>query len=427
MLGAFQAAVHAASPSVCLGPAMRDLPRGDALVLGAGKAAAAMAVAFNDVAQRRVRGLVVTRYGHGLRGTEAAGEIEILEAGHPLPDAASAVAGRRLLELAGTAGPTEAVWFLASGGASALCVAPLPGIELEQKRSATDFLMRCGAHIGELNCVRRHLSAIKGGRLARAAHPAPVITLAISDVPGDRLSDIGSGATIADPTTQREALGILERYRYPDTGTLARVLRDETLESPKPADAEFAQDRALIIASAATALDAAQRVLEAADFQVRCLGDDLDSEAHRLGREHARLALEAAGTGSRLALLSGGETRVMVGGSGGHGGSNLEYLAGLALELDGHPGVYALAADTDGIDGNVDDAGGIVTPEILLRGRGAGLELGRLLVANDTHRYFRACKLLVTTGPTRTNVNDFRVILVLPSLQEAALGAPSDP
>jgi hydroxypyruvate reductase len=414
MLEAFRCAVSAAAPAICLPPATADLPGRDALVLGAGKAAASMAVAFAASAAGRVRGLVVTRYGHGLADGEDSGGVEVVEAGHPVPDASSLAAGRRLLALAATAAPAETVVFLASGGGSALCVVPARGVELEQKRDATDFLMRRGAHIGEINCVRRHLSGIKGGRLARAAHPAPVVTLAISDIPGDRLYDIGSGPTIPDPTTQHEALRVLARYQYPRITALEPILSDPELESPKPGDADFAGDSAIIIASATTALDAAERMLQGAGFDVRRLGDDLESEARQLGREHARLALETAREGSGVALLSGGETRVVVEGSGGRGGRNLEYLAGLALELDGHPGIFALAADTDGIDGSAAEAGGIATPDLLEIGRAAGLDLGHLLAINDTHRYFHACKLLVETGPTRTNVNDFRVILVAP-------------
>ncbi|MEE8249458.1 MAG: MOFRL family protein, partial [Gammaproteobacteria bacterium] len=244
--------------------------------------------------------------------------------------------------------------------------------------------------------------------------PARVVTLAISDVPGDELSDIASGPTIPDPTTAEQALEILERYEYPGRDKLASVLAEPRFESPRPGDPAFASDQARIIASAKTALDAAQGLLEAQGFTVRRLGDHLTGRAHELGREHAGIATEIAAPGTRVALLSGGETGVVVTGKAGRGGRNLEYLAGLALELDGHENIVALAADTDGIDGNADHAGGVVVPEILPLGRDAGVDLDLLLAKNDTYRYFQACKLLVETGPTRTNVNDFRLILINP-------------
>jgi hydroxypyruvate reductase len=354
----------------------------------------------------------VTRYGHGLAPDESAGDIEVLEAAHPLPDAASAVAGQRLLELARTIGPAETLLFLVSGGGSALSIAPLGTVTLEQKRQATDYLMRVGADIRDINCVRRHLSALKGGRLAKAAHPAPVVTLAISDIPGDAIGDIASGPTIPSPTTPEQALEILERYDYPGRDELSAVLTNPQYVSPRPGDPAYASDVTRIIASAKTALDAAQERLEAGGITVRRLGDHLSSNAHELGRAHGRLATEAAASSAPVALLSGGETRVGIVGEDGRGGRNLEYLAGLALELNGHENIFALAADTDGIDGNADHAGGLVMPEMLARGSSVGLELAALLAKNDTYRYFQACKLLVKTGPTRTNVNDFRLILI---------------
>ena len=420
LLDAFCTAVTAASPRHCLTAA--HLPEGAALVLGVGKAAASMAVAVNEHRRGALRGLVVTRYGHGLESSESSGQIETLEAGHPLPDEASAAAGERLLQLARSVGPSEVLLFLASGGGSALSVAPLGPVTLEQKCRMTEYLMRCGANIRDINCVRRHLSAIKGGRLARAAHPATVVTLAISDVPGDALGDIASGPTIPDPTTGAEALEILTRHEYPDRDELAAVLTDARYESPKPGDPAFAMDRTKIIASAKTALDAAQVEIEASGIIVHRLGEHFTDVAHELGREHAELARSFADSPEPVALLSGGETRVRVTGTGGHGGRNLEYLAGLALGLDGHERIVALAADTDGIDGNADHAGGIVVPEVLSSGRGVGADLHELLAKNDTYRFFQACKLLVETGPTRTNVNDFRLILINPLAEKPSHG-----
>ena len=395
-----------------MAPHLRELPADDALVLGAGKAAASMAMAFNEQAQAALRGLVVTRYGHGLREGESAGEIEVVEAGHPLPDEAGVEAGRRMLELARSVRSDETLWFLASGGGSALCVAPLAGVSLEQKRSATDFLMRSGADIREINTVRRHLSAIKGGRLAQVAHPARVVTLAISDVPDDNLCDIASGPTVPDPTTQREAVEVLERYGYPSLDELLGVLSDPVNESPKPGDAGFSQDIAKIVASSKTAMDAAETFLTEQGYEVQRLGDNLAADARELGREHALLAKNFITSGSKVALLSGGETTVVVRHSGGRGGRNLEYLASLALELEGQDGVFAIAADTDGIDGSSDAAGAFIDPDLPDLAKAAGVDLQSCLEQNDTHSFFKACDLLVKTGPTRTNVNDFRLVVI---------------
>lgn len=412
VLGAFDCAIEASSPQRCL--TAPHIPDGDLVVLGTGKAAAAMAVVVNKHASGQVSGFVVTRYGHGLLPEETAGQIEIMEAAHPLPDDESAVAGQRLLEFAEKLGPDDTLLFLVSGGGSALSIAPLGAVTIEQKRSATDYLMRVGADIRDINCVRRHLSALKGGRLAQAAHPARVKTLAISDVPGDVISDIASGPTIPDHSTATQAAEILTRHDYPRRDELAAVLMDSRYSSPDPEDTAFMFDSADIIASSRISLDAAQDQLESAGYAVHRLGDHLTDIARDLGSVHAKMAIEFADTDLPVAMLSGGETRVLVNGKSGRGGRNLEYLAGLALELDGHESIVALAADTDGIDGNVDHAGAVVTPATLALGREAGLDLANLLNQNDTYRYFQACKLLLITGPTRTNVNDFRLILVNP-------------
>jgi hydroxypyruvate reductase len=396
---------------MCLPPALAGLQRRPAVVLGAGKAAASMASAFHAHWGAPVRGMVVTRYEHGLLPGEQCGGIEVVEAGHPSPDSASLAAGERLLSLAAGVGRDETLICLISGGGSSLASQPLPVLTFEQKRAAANFLIRQGADIREINCVRKHLSRLKGGRLAVAAHPAPVATFVISDVPGDDVGAIASGPTIADPTTQQDALAILTKYRYPQLAELTPVLRDPKWETPKPGDRAFAGDSVHLIATAATALAAAARLLRERGYEVLQLGDDLDDEAQALGREHARLAKRMRAAGKRVAILSGGETRVVLGEGGGHGGRNTEYTSALALELDGEPGVYALAADTDGIDGHGDHAGGIVVPEILALGRAQGLSLAELLAQHDSYSYFDACGLLVRTGPTRTNVNDFRLIL----------------
>jgi hydroxypyruvate reductase len=374
--------------------------------------------------------MVVTRYGHGLASGERCGAIEVVEAGHPSPDSASLAAGARLLELAASLERDETLICLISGGGSSLASQPLPGLTFEQKRAAANFLIRQGADIREINCVRKHLSRLKGGRLAVAAHPHPVATFAISDVPGDDIGAIASGPTVPDPTTQAEALATLKKYRYPATRELEPILGEPKWETPKPGDPAFARDSVHMIATAATALAAAARFLVECGYDVVTLGDDLDDEAQALGREHARLAKQRQKSGQRTAILSGGETRVVLGDEGmdargsttegaavdssGRGGRNTEYLAALALELDGAPGIYALAADTDGIDGHGDHAGGIVVPELLELGRARGLSLAALLARHDSYSYFDGCGLLLKTGPTRTNVNDFRLILCQP-------------
>ncbi|MFL2545775.1 MAG: glycerate kinase [Candidatus Rariloculaceae bacterium] len=412
LLDAYESAIELASPQRCL--TAEHIPPGELTVLGTGKAAASMALTVNELAPGRARGVVVTRYEHGLRDGESSGEIEILEAAHPLPDAASATAGRRLLEVAGTLGSEDTLLFLVSGGGSALSIAPLAAVTLEQKREATDFLMRAGADIRDINCVRRHLSALKGGRLAQAAHPARAVTLAISDVPGDSIGDIASGPTIPDSSTAARALEILSEHDYPGRAQLVAALSSANELSPGPYDPDFVADTAKILASSQTALNAAQKRLESAGYIVHRLGDHLTDVARDLGREHAKLAVEYANDTRPVAMLSGGETRVVVTGKSGRGGRNLEYLAALVLELDGQERVVALAADTDGIDGNGDHAGAVVTSDALSRGLAAGVDLSELLDQNDTYRYFQACKLLLVTGPTRTNVNDFRLILINP-------------
>lgn len=412
---AFERAVGAARPDAALREALLDVDRdAPAVVLGAGKAAAAMAAAFADGWEAKVRGLVVTRYGHGLRPGEDSRGIEIAEAGHPSPDGASLEAGAKLLDLARGARRGERLVCLISGGGSALASAPADGLDFERKRAAAAFLIRAGADIREINCVRKHLSGLKGGRLAAAARPASVLTLAISDVPGDDPADIASGPTIPDRTTQRDALSILESYGYPRIAELMPVLANPRLETPKPGDPGFDGDVVRVIATGTTALDAAEAFLAETGYEVVRAGDHLDGEARSLGREHARLALEMRRRGAPTAILSGGETRVVLGGGEGRGGRNLEYLAGLALELAGAPGIWALAADTDGIDGSGDHAGGFVEPGMLERGGSLGIPLERMLAKHDTYRFFDACDSLLRTGPTRTNVNDFRLILCRP-------------
>jgi glycerate 2-kinase len=412
---AFDTALEAVAPERLVPEALARIERHvPAVVLGAGKGAAAMAAAFHAHWKAPVRGFVVTRYAHGLKAEEDSGAIEIVEAGHPSPDEASVAAGRMLLELAAGHASNEQLFFLASGGGSALASQPIEGIDLAAKRDAANFLMNAGANIKEINCVRKHLSALKGGRLAAAAHPIPVTTYAISDVPGDDIGDIASGPTIPDRTRQADALSILEFYGYPMLGGLRKILEDPKNESPKPGDPSFANDRSEIIGSASAAFAAAAALLRSRGYEVLELGDDLDEDARSLGRAHAGIAVDAYRAGRRVAILSGGEARVVIARKGGRGGRNLVYLSSLALGLEGHSGIFALAADTDGIDGQGDHAGGLVVPSMIPAGAERGVSLEHLLAADDSYTFFDVSNLLIRTGPTRTNVNDFRLILCHP-------------
>ena len=408
----FDAAVAAVAPAVCLPghlPAAATAGGGRTVVVGAGKAAAAMA-AVTAAALPAAAGLVVTRYGHGVAET---GSIEVVEAAHPVPDAAGRRAAGRMLELVQGLGADDQVICLLSGGGSALLVAPAAGLTLEDKQAVTGALLRSGASIGEINCLRKHLSALKGGRLAAAAHPAAVLTLAISDVAGDDPATIASGPTVADPTTFAQARAVLQKYAIEPPPAVAAHLAAAREETPKALDPRLVRARTVIVAGAGSALAAAARQAEAAGYQARVLGNDIEGDSTTIAREHARLALEVRDAGQRLALLSGGETTVTIRGSG-QGGPNAEYVLALALALDGAAGIAALAADSDGIDGSADNAGAICLPDTLARARAAGLDAEGHLANNDSYGFFAALGDLVMSGPTRTNVNDFRAILVAP-------------
>jgi hydroxypyruvate reductase len=376
-----------------------------------------MAAAFDRLWEAPLSGLVVAPHGQGGR----AGRIEVVEAAHPVPDAAGEEAGRRILELAAGLGADDLLVCLLSGGGSALLVQPAAGISLQDKQTVTHALLGSGATIGEINTVRKHLSAIKGGRLAAAAHPAQVITLAISDVPGDDPSAIASGPTVADPTSFADARDVLGRYGvdHPTVAEqLSRGARGEAQappETPKPGDEAFARDRLEILVSGRSALEAAATLARRAGVVPIVLGDDLEGEARELAAEQAAMARALADNkveqASPLVLLSGGETTVTVRGPG-RGGRNSEYLLALALALEGHPRISAIACDTDGIDGSGDNAGAIIVPDTLERARRAGLDPPAMLDANDAYAFFTALGDLVMTGPTGTNVNDFRAILV---------------
>ena len=415
--GLFDAAVAAADPARCLPawlPEPPDSPMGRTVIVGAGKAAAAMARAVEDHWRgdpERLSGLVVTRYGHGMPTRR----IEVVEASHPAPDAAGQMAAARILGAVNGLTANDLVLVLLSGGGSALLAAPMAGITLEQKRAVTKALLTSGASIGEINCVRKHLSAIKGGRLALAAAPARVVTLAISDVPGDDLSTIASGPTVPDPTSCADALEIVKRYGIELPAAARQALLTGAAETPKTDNAGFLRCESHIIATAQGSLAAAANAARAQGFTPLVLGDAIEGEAREAARVLGGIALSVAAHGVPLAapcvLLSGGETTVTVRGAG-RGGRNAEFLLGLALALGGNTRISAIACDTDGIDGSEDNAGAMVLPDTPARAVAAGIDLRARLVENDAYNVFAALGDLVVTGPTRTNVNDFRAILI---------------
>ncbi len=415
MRAMFDAAVAAADPSRTLAAHLPPLPpAGRIVVVGAGKAAAAMARALEsawEVALDRLEGTVVTRYGHAL----PCRRIEVLEAAHPVPDAAGLAATERLLSRVAGLTSDDLVLVLLSGGGSALLAAPVAGMGLADEQVLARALLACGADIGEINCVRKHLSRVKGGRLALACSPARVITLAISDVPGDELTVIASGPTVADPTTVGDARRVLARYGITEPRAAIEALAAPGSETPKPGDPALARTSARLVARPQQSLEAAAAVARAAGWQPLILGDSLEGEAREAARVLAGIALQVARHGQPVAgpcaLISGGETTVTVRG-GGRGGRNVEFQLALALALRGMPGVHALAADTDGIDGAGPAAGALVSPDTLARAQAAGLDAQASLAANDAHRFFETLGDALACGPTHTNVNDFRVILV---------------
>jgi hydroxypyruvate reductase len=356
-------------------------------------------------------GLVVTRYGHGA----ITNRIEVVEAGHPLPDAAGLKAAQRIMALAEDLGPDDLLLALISGGGSALLTLPALGVPPADKRAINKALLLSGATIAEINCVRKHLSAIKGGRLALAAYPARVVSLIISDVPGDDPATVASGPTVPDPTSLADAREILAKYGLLPPGSVAARLADPAAETPKPGDPRLARTDNLIVATAKGSLAAAGKFSADAGVTPIVLGDDIEGEARQVAAEHARMAVAlAAKAGTPQVLSSGGETSVTVRG-GGRGGRNAEYLLALAIALDGHPQIHAIACDTDGIDGTEDNAGALLAPDSLGRATALGLDAAAMLDDNDGYGFFSGLGDLIVTGPTRTNVNDFRAILVLPT------------
>jgi hydroxypyruvate reductase len=407
----FDAAVEAAQPSHCVPPHLPDAPKGRLIVLGAGKASAAMARVVEAHWRGEMSGLVVTRYGYGA----ACAKIEIVEAAHPVPDAAGLAAALRIRDIAASAGPDDTVLCLISGGGSSLLALPAPGLTLEDKQTVNRALLRSGASISEMNCVRRHLSGIKGGRLAALAHPAKVVTLLISDVPGDVPADIASGPTVADATTCADALAIVKRYGIDLPPAVRQTLESGRGETVKPGDPRIVGVETRLIATPQMALEAAARVARAANMPVHILGDSIEGEARDVGTVMAGVVKQIVKRGQPFTapcvLLSGGETTVTVRGRG-RGGRNVEFLLSLGVALDGLDGVWALAGDTDGVDGLEEIAGAILTPDTLDRAWAAGIRPKDALADNDGHGFFGALGDSVVTGPTLTNVNDFRAAII---------------
>ncbi len=425
----FDAAVAQAVPGDGLARFLPAPPRGRTLVLGAGKAGGSMAAALEALWPRDapMSGLVVTRYDYvpqALVAARARGatRIEVVEAAHPVPDEAGRRAAARILELARGLTEDDLVICLMSGGASSLLALPADGVSFAEKQAINGALLKSGAAIDEMNCVRKHLSAIKGGRLAVACAPAQVVTLLVSDVPGDSPAVIGSGPTVPDPTTCADALAVLKRYAIAVPGGIRAGLESGAFETPKPGAAAFARNEVHLVATPQQSLDAAAALARSAGIEAHVLGDEIEGESREVGKVHAALARQVARRGQPFAapcvILSGGETTVTVKQrngreKGGRGGRATEFLLGCAMALQESPGIFVLAADTDGIDGVETNAGAIVAPDTLARARERSLSARDHLDRNDAFSFFAALDDLVVTGPTFTNVNDFRAILVV--------------
>jgi glycerate 2-kinase len=413
LLDLYATAVDAVSARKCLPAYLPQLASsGRTVVIGAGKGAAAMAQIVEENLSGELSGLVVTRYGHGADCRR----IEVVEAAHPVPDEAGRQAARRMLEMVQNLTENDLVLCLISGGGSALLALPADGITLEEKQAVNKALLKSGATISEINCVRKHLSAIKGGRLALACVPARVVTLLISDVPGDDPAIIASGPTLPDASTCADALAILQKFNIPLTDNLAGYLRSGKGETPKPGDPRFFRNTHHIVATAQHALEAAAAKARAMGITPYILSDGIEGEARDIGLMHAALAKQVANYGQPFAkpcvLISGGETTVTVRGDG-RGGRNAEFLLSLATALNGTPTIHAIACDTDGIDGSEDNAGARYQPDSIERAIALGLHPLRMLANNDGYGFFSALDDLVVSGPTRTNVNDFRAVLIL--------------
>ena len=406
----FQAAVDAALPSLCVPAHLPPRPKGRTVIIGAGKASGAMAKALEVAWDGPLEGLVVTRYGYRVP-TE---RLEVVEAAHPVPDAAGREAARRILDLVHGLTKDDLVLCLISGGGSALLALPAEGVSLEDKQAVNKALLKSGATISEMNVVRKHLSAIKGGRLAAAAAPARVVALMISDVPGDDPSIIASGPTVPDPSTNKDALGIIAKYGI-EVPASVRDLLQKAGETPKPGDKRLASVENIMIATPQASLEAAAQVARKAGVKPVILGDSIEGEARDVALVHAGIARQCALRGQPeqppCVLISGGETTITLKGKG-KGGRNTEFLLALAIALQGMPQIYALAGDTDGVDGSEDNAGALIYPDTLARAEKAGINAKAMLADNDPYTFFKGIGDLLETGPTLTNVNDLRAILI---------------
>jgi hydroxypyruvate reductase len=407
----FDAAIAAALPDKTLPAHLPEPPKGRTLVIGCGKAAGSMAKAVEDHWPGELSGMVVTRYGYNV----PTNRIEVVEAAHPVPDEAGRKAAQRMLDMVRGLSADDLVLFLVSGGGSALLSLPAPGLTLADKQAINKALLKSGANITEMNCVRKHLSAVKGGRLAAACAPAKVITLAISDIPGDDPAVIASGPTIADATTFADAVAILDKYGITEPEAVLAHLRAAKEETPKPGDPRLAKTELHMVATPQMSLEAAAEIARKAGVTPVILGDAIEGEAREVAIVHAGIARQVKRhgqpAGMPCVLLSGGETTVTVRGKG-RGGRNAEFLLALAVALGGEPGIHALAGDTDGVDGTEDNAGALAGPESLAKAAGRNLDARKMLADNDGYSFFSGVGDLVVTGPTLTNVNDFRAILI---------------
>ena len=408
----FHAAVGAAEPKAALAPHLPDRPKGRTVLIGAGKGVAQMAAAFEELWGDPVEGVVVTRYGYAT----PCKRIRVLEAAHPVPDAAGLAATEALEAAVSGLTADDLVVALICGGGSALLPAPAEGLTLDDEVALNRALLGSGAPISAMNAIRKQVSRVKGGRLARAAHPARVVSLVVSDVPGDDPAEVASGPTLPDGRDRAAAMRLIEAYRMDLPDPILRHLREAPEDAPHPDDPEFARDAVRVVASAALSLDAAARVAETEGVPAVILSDAIEGEAKDVGRVHAAIAREVARKDRPfqrpVVILSGGETTVTLAGSGGRGGRNTEFLLALALALDGETGIAALAADTDGIDGSEDNAGAFADGATAARIRAAGHDPAACLARHDAWGAFQAAGELFVPGPTGTNVNDFRAILV---------------
>lgn len=411
----FHHGLDIADPINCVPPHLPEKPKGRVLIISAGKAAASMAHAVEQKWGDGLEGIAVTRYGHG----KECQSIEVIEAAHPVPDNRGEIAAKRLLEVANTLEEDDLLLCLISGGGSALLGLAADGLTFEDKKAINKALLASGAPIGEMNIVRKHLSAIKGGRLAKAAYPASILTMAISDVPGDDPSIIASGPTVPDESTSEQAIEIIDRYGISIPDHVRAHLKSPLSETPKPGDEFFEKSEVVMVAKPADMVNSVCDKATSLGFNVINLGADIEGEASEVGKEQAQMALEYQAklkAGDKpIAIISGGETTVTIEGEGGKGGRNCEYILSLAVALDGAESIHALACDTDGIDGSEDVAGAVITPDTLKRAQSAGYSAQEMLAKHDSYTMFQAIGDLYKTGPTLTNVNDLRIIYITKS------------